>query len=72
MYKDKNWLQKTNKNQTENKQKTDSGVYRVAPATKNRKYMHNEMMQLILGGNKVLSNSVTVLQNVQSGGALGI
>ena len=34
--------------------------------------MHNEMMQLILGGNKVLSNSVTVLQNVQSGGALGI
>ena len=30
----KNWLQ-TNK-QTENRKQTDSGVYRVAPATKNK------------------------------------
>ena len=28
------------------------------------------MMQLIMGGNKILSNAVTVLQNVQSGGGI--
>ena len=41
----------------------------ASSCAKTRKYMHNEMMQLKLGGNKVLSNAVTVLG---AGGKLGI